>query len=76
MRYCKDCKHSKMINTAPACYSLLGLSVLFDEVMGCDVEGLIDPTDGRKLYRKCGHLRKADAKCGPSGALWEPKTES
>lgn len=64
-----------MINQAPSCYSLLGLLVLFDDVMGCDVEALVDPTDGGKLYRKCGHLRKEGAKCGPSGQLWESKME-
>lgn len=72
--YCKDCRHSHMVNTSPAVYSLLGLSVLFDDVMACDVEGMIDPVDGKPLYRKCAHLRKEGAKCAPEGKLWEPKT--
>jgi hypothetical protein len=73
MNYCKDCRHSHTVNQAPACYSLLGLSVLFDDVMACDVEGMVDPVDGRPLYRKCAYLRRVDAKCGPEGKLWRMK---
>jgi hypothetical protein len=47
--------------------------IQLQDIPGCDVDKLIDPVDGEKVYRRCYDMRRPKERCGPDGDLFEPK---